>query len=173
MNKHEIIQHLSLVEHIEGGYFRETYRSNINIATNRIESDRSILTSIYYLLTDDRPIDHFHKNQSDILHYFQAGSPITYLLLSPSGELSKIRLGLNFAQGEVAQLLVPGNYWKAAILETGEFGLLGESVAPGFDYRDMELGEADYFHKSFPHIWSDLAPYVQKIGSDQDKITNQ
>lgn len=162
MNKHDLIQYLSLVEHVEGGYFRETYRSEINVSTDRVEHDRSILTSIYYLLTDDRPVDHFHKNQSDILHYFQAGSPITYLLLSPTGELEKVRLGLNFAQGDVAQLLVPGNYWKAAVLEEGEFGLLGESVAPGFDYRDMELGKADYFREFFPHLWSQLAPYIQQ-----------
>jgi len=162
MNKHDLIQHLSLVKHIEGGYFRETYRSEIEVPTNRIESDRSIFTSIYYLLTDDRPVDHFHTNQSDILHYFQAGSPITYLLLSPVGELSKVKLGLDFAQGEVAQLLVPSNYWKAAVLETGEFGLLGESVVPGFDYRDMELGKADYLQKSFPDLWPQLAPYVKK-----------
>ncbi len=161
MNKQDLIKHLSLVEHIEGGYFAETYRSDINISTKREGCDRSILTSIYYLLTDDRPIDHFHKNQSDILHYFQAGSAVTYLILSPSGELTKVKLGLNFAQGEVAQLLVPGGYWKAAVLEAGEFGLLGESVAPGFDYRDMEIGQADYFRNSFPNLWSELAPYVR------------
>ncbi len=161
MNKEDLIKHLSLVEHIEGGYFSETYRSQTSIATSRTGSDRSILTSIYYLLTDDRPIDYFHQNQSDILHYFQTGSPITYLILSPSGKLNKVKLGLNFAQGEVAQLLVPGNHWKAAVLETGEFGLLGESVAPGFDYRDMKLGKADYFRDAFPDLWSELAIYVK------------
>ena len=161
MNKEDLIKHLSLVEHIEGGYFSETYRSQTSIATSRTGSDRHILTSIYYLLTDDRPIDYFHQNQSDILHYFQAGSPITYLILSPSGKLNKVKLGLNFAQGEVAQLLVPGNHWKAAVLETGEFGLLGESVAPGFDYRDMELAKADYFQDAFPDLWSELAIYVK------------
>ena len=61
----------------------------------------------------------------------------------------------------MAQLLVPGGYWKAAVLEAGEFGLLGESVAPGFDYRDMEIGQADYFRDSFPNLWSELAPYVR------------
>lgn len=161
MNKQDIIKHLSLVEHTEGGYFVESYRSSANISTAREGSDRSILTSIYYLLTDDRPIDHWHRNQSDIMHYFQAGSAITYLLLSPDGELNKIKLGLNFAQGEVAQLLVPGGYWKAAVLEAGEFGLLGESVAPGFDYRDMEIAWADTFQTSFPHLWSELSPYLK------------
>lgn len=161
MNKADLIKHLSLVEHVEGGYFSETYRSEITLSTNRMGSDRSILTSIYYLLTDNRPIDYFHQNQSDIMHYFQAGSPITYLILSPSGELNRIKLGLNFAQGEVAQLLVPGGYWKSAILESGEFGLLGESVAPGFDYRDMVLGKADFFRVSFPDLWSELSTYIK------------
>ena len=161
MNKAEIIKHLSLVEHIEGGYFAETYRSDVNLTTDRIGSDRNILTSIYYLLTDDRSIDYFHRNQSDIMHYFQAGSAISYLTINPSGELNKVKLGLNFARGEVAQLLVPGGYWKAAVLETGEFGLLGESVAPGFDYRDMEIATPEYFQSSFPDLWSELSPYVK------------
>ncbi len=51
MNKEDLIKHLSLVEHIEGGYFSETYRSQTSIATSRTGSDRSILTSIYYLLS--------------------------------------------------------------------------------------------------------------------------
>lgn len=162
MNKAEIIKSLGLAEHIEGGYFAETYRSQINLTTARTGKDRSILTSIYYLLTDDRPIDYFHRNQSDILHYFQAGSSITYLLLSPSGELQNTKLGLNFAKGEVAQLLVPGGYWKAAILESGEYGLLGESVAPGFDYRDMELATSEHFQIAFPDLWSQLSAYVKQ-----------
>lgn len=161
MNKEEIIQQLGLVEHIEGGYFAETYRSDMNVDTKRKGENRSILTSIYYMLTSDRPIDHFHRNQSDILHYFQGGSAITYLILSQSGELTKIKLGLDFAQGETAQLLVPGGCWKAAILEQGEFGLLGESVAPGFDYRDMDLATADYFQIAFPDLFSELLPYIK------------
>ena len=162
MNKEEIILHLGLVEHVEGGYFTETYRSEINVDTEREGKERSILTSIYYLLTSDRPIDHFHRNQSDILHYFQAGSAITYLILSPSGELTKTKLGLNFAQGETAQLLVPGGYWKAAVLEAGEFGLLGESVVPGFDYRDMEIATADKFRSYFPDLFQELSPYIKQ-----------
>lgn len=161
MNKHDLIEQLSLTEHTEGGYFAETYRSDLTVSTDRVESDRNISTSIYYLLTDDRPINHLNRNQSDIMHYFQAGSAITYLLVSPQGELTKVKLGLNFNDGETAQLLVPGGYWKAAVLESGEFGLLGESVAPGFDYRDMEIAEADSIKSLFPQIWTELAPYIK------------
>ncbi|NET38355.1 MAG: cupin domain-containing protein [Cyanothece sp. SIO1E1] len=161
MNKHDLIKQLSLVEHIEGGYFSETYRSESTLDTDREGRERATLTSIYYLLTDDRPVDHLHRNKSDILHYFQAGSPITYFILYPDGQLNKVKLGMGLEQGEVPQLLVPGGCWKAAVLAAGEFGLLGEAVAPGFDYRDMEVAEADYFRSQFPDLWDELAPYIK------------
>jgi uncharacterized protein len=161
MNKHDWIEKLSLVEHVEGGYFSESYRATEEMATSRVGSARSVMTSIYYMLTDDRPIDHLHKNQSDIVHYFQAGSPITYILINLGGQLSKVKLGLDIAQGEVPQLLVPSGYWKAAVLESGEYGLLGEAVAPGFDYRDMTIAKADDISAQLPELWNELAPYVR------------
>ena len=161
MNKQSWIEKLSLVEHVEGGYFCENYRSTEEMTTSREGSARSVMTSIYYMLTDDRPIDHLHKNQSDIMHYFHAGSPITYILVDLEGKLHKVKLGLDLSQGEVPQLLVPGGYWKAAVLETGEYGLLGEAVAPGFDYRDMTIAKADEIRLQFPHLWNELASYVK------------
>lgn len=161
VTKQELIEQLSLVEHVEGGYFAETYRAAAEIETDREGAARSVMTSIYYLLTDDRPVDHLHQNKSDIVHYFQAGSPITYILVDLEGTLSKVTLGMAIAEGEVPQLLVPKGYWKAAVLESGEYGLLGESVAPGFDYRDMTIAKADEIRTQFPAIWDELAPYVR------------
>lgn len=161
MNKQDLIQQLSLVEHVEGGYFSETYRASEEMNTAREGSTRAVMTSIYYLLTDDRPVDHLHLNKSDIMHYFQAGSPITYILVSPNGQLSKVKLGMNITQGEVPQLLVPKGYWKAAVLESGEYGLLGEAVAPGFDYRDMTIAKADDIREQFSNIWETLSPFVR------------
>ena len=161
MTKQELIEQLSLVEHVEGGYFSETHRSPEETKTDREGIDRSVMTSIYYLLTDDRPVDHLHQNKSDIMHYFQAGSPITYILVDLEGNLSKVKLGLAITQGKVPQLLVPKGYWKAAILESGEYGLLGEAVAPGFDYRDMTIAKATKIQAQFPAIWDELAPYVR------------
>ncbi|MGB3669712.1 MAG: cupin domain-containing protein, partial [Phormidesmis sp.] len=86
--KQALIEQLSLVEHVEGGYFSETYRSAQEIPTSREGQTRSVMTSIYYLLTDDWPVDHLHQNKSDIMHYFQAGSPITYILIDLDGNLS-------------------------------------------------------------------------------------
>ncbi|WP_287324945.1 cupin domain-containing protein [Okeania sp. SIO1F9] len=75
--------------------------------------------------------------------------------------LQKCKLGLDIANGEMPQLLVPSGYWKAAVLESGEFGLLGEGVAPGFDFRDMELAQSEDFRQRFPDLWDQLAPYVK------------
>lgn len=161
MNKQDLIEQLSLVEHVEGGYFSETHRASEDMETSREGKVRSVMTSIYYLLTDDRPIDHLHQNKSDIMHYFQAGSPITYILVDLEKRLSKVKLGLAIDQGEVPQLLVPQGYWKAAVLETGEYGLLGEAVAPGFDYRDMTIAKADEIRLLFPKLWNDLVPFVR------------
>jgi len=162
LNKQDWIAKLSLVEHVEGGYFSESYRASENMSTDRDGADRSVMTSIYYLLTDDRPINHLIKNQSDIVHYFQAGSPITYILIGTTGQLQKVRLGLNLDAGEVPQLIVPGGYWKAAVLESGEYGLLGEAVAPGFDYRDMTIAKLDDIRTEFPALINELAPYIRQ-----------
>lgn len=161
MNKQRWIDQLSLVAHIEGGYFAEIHRSYEEINTLREGSTRSMMTSIYYMLTDDRPIDHLHQNKSDIMHYFHAGSSITYILVDLEGKLHKVKLGLDLSKGEIPQLLVPGGYWKAAILEAGEYGLLGEAVAPGFDYRDMTIAKQDNIQKQFPHLWNELTMYIK------------
>ena len=81
--KQSLIQSLNLTPHIEGGYFTRTYQSPIENDT------RPLMTSIFYMLTSDRPIGHFHKNKSDIMHYFHLGSPMTYLTISPEGILEK------------------------------------------------------------------------------------
>lgn len=159
MTKEEIIKHLNLVEHIEGGYFAETYRCEEVMPTSRTGNLRNIYTSIYYLLTCDRPIDHFHRNQSDIIHYFHTGSTITYLIIHPEGRLEKVKLGANLAQGDRLQLMVKGGCWKAAHLESGDYGLLGESVAPGFDYRDLELAN-QFLLEEYPHLAAEIKPYI-------------
>ena len=162
MNKNDLITTLSLIEHVEGGYFCETYRSDLKIKTNREGSERTQLTSIYYMLSDDRPIGYFHRNESDIIHYFHAGSSLKYLIIHPDGNLERVTLGFDIHKGDLPQLIVPGGCWKATVLEEGEFALLGEAVAPGFDYRDMEIAKPDDFCSNFPDLWNELKLYVKQ-----------
>lgn len=162
MNKENIIKNLSLTKHVEGGYFGETYRSSDLIDTDRKKSTRSLLTSIYYMLTDDRNIGYFHVNKSDIVHYFHGGSPLTYLIIHPHGQLERITLGNDLTKGELPQLVVKGGCYKATILEKGEYGLLGEAVAPGFDYMDMEIGTLETMGKKFPDLIDEISEYIKK-----------
>jgi predicted cupin superfamily sugar epimerase len=160
LTKEEIITKLNLIEHIEGGYFAETYRSENQIPTERIGNLRNTCTSIYYLLTSDRPINYFQINQSNIVHYFQGGSTIIYLVIHPDGRLEKVQLGANLAQGDQLQLIVKGGCWKAAYLSGGDYGLLGEAVAPGFDYRDMKIADKSLL-ESFPHLTAEIKDYIK------------
>jgi uncharacterized protein len=160
-SKEGLIQQLKLERHDEGGYFRQIYQSEWMTDTpDRPGGRRYGINTIYYMLTDDSPIGHFHRNRSEIIHFFHVGSPMTYLLLTPEGQLSCVTLGPDPAQGQVFQMTVPGNVWKASFLVQGTYGLLSEAVAPGFDYRDRELATPGLFQDLFPQLWPELAPYT-------------
>ncbi len=152
MNKQSIIESLQLQPHVEGGYFRRSYCSE-HTAPITETVKRPLMSSIYYLLSDDSPIGYFHRNHSDIVHYWHAGSALNYLLINPNGELTTTVLGPDISQGQQLQLMVPGGYWKATYLADGEYGLLSEAVSPGFDYDDMTLATAKQMQQDFPGLW--------------------
>jgi len=122
---------------------------------------RYLMTSIFYMLTDESPIGYLHVNRSDIIHYFHAGSPFTYLIVRPDGKLERRQLGNNPVAGEQLQLLVKGGCWVTAILETGEYGLISEAVSPGFDYADMALITDRDVQARFPNLWPELRNYIK------------
>ena len=149
----QLAKALNLEPHVEGGYFRQTFKADHrpNIATKN--GDRVTMTSIYYLLSADSPVGHFHMNQSDIMHYFHTGDPITYYMLKPDGSLQTTILGPDPTKGHQMQMMVKGGTWKASKIPTDAkfgYGLIGEAVAPGFDYADMQLGKTAMLLKQFP-----------------------
>nr|VFK80500.1 MAG: hypothetical protein BECKSD772D_GA0070982_112014 [Candidatus Kentron sp. SD] len=161
-DKNTIIESLGLDRHREGGYFSETYRSTQQVETDRPGGNRSLMTAIYYMLTaDDNPILYFHVNLSDAIHFFHGGDPILYLIVHPDGTLEKKLLGADPEKGWQLQLLVKGGCWKASVLQEGAFGLIGEVLAPGFEYRDNAMADPDGFKALFPELWRELSPYVQ------------
>nr|WP_315822526.1 cupin domain-containing protein [Paraflavitalea speifideiaquila] len=62
------IQHLQLTEHIEGGAFREVYRSPLQLPPSALPAtfgaSRNSSTSIYFLLKDNQ-FSAFHRIKSD------------------------------------------------------------------------------------------------------------
>jgi predicted cupin superfamily sugar epimerase len=138
---------------VEGGYFRETFKADKQPSVHTDRGNRVTMTSIYYLLTAQSPIGHFHKNHSDIMHYFHAGDAIRYTLLHPNGEVQYKILGPDLTQGHEFQFVVPAGVWKASeLLSPYQFGygLIGEAVAPGFEFADMQLAERASLISDFP-----------------------
>ena len=147
-----VVENLALDRHVEGGFFRRTYASDYRLQTPTA-SDRSSMTSIFYLLATQSPIGYFHINRSDIVHYFHLGDPISYYLIHPDGKLEIVVMGNNLLAGQRLQMTVPGGVWKASqIPADGEhgFGLVSEAVSPGFDYTDMRLGYCNELLELFP-----------------------
>ncbi len=157
MTSEAIIQKLELIRHEEGGWFKETYRSPEEIdCPDRAGVKRSLLTTIHYLLDAERPRGLLHRNKSPIIHFYEGGGLLRYLTVSPEGELKETILG----DGHERQLTVPGGYWKASEVISGDYGLVGEAVSPGFDYRDWDIAGRDEIAKLYPQHLERLLPYL-------------
>ncbi|MEP6388410.1 MAG: cupin domain-containing protein [Halioglobus sp.] len=160
-DKQTVIAALQLEAHIEGGYFRRTFHSDHRAKLDLPIGERFTLSSIFYMLTSDSRVGHWHSNKSDIVHYFHLGSPITYFLLHPDGALETATLGSDFAAGHQLQLAVPGGVWKASHLPAGDYGLISEAVAPGFEYEDMTLGTGRQLYDLFPQHRAVIDSYTR------------
>ncbi len=153
-SKKELVQKLDLRPHPEGGFYKETYRSehsipNANLAGNH-EGDRSYGTGIYFMLTSDA-FSAFHRIEQDELWFFHQGSAIELHMISPEGEHTRHLIGNNILQGEQPQLVVPETYWFAAkVVDDGEFALVSCTVSPGFDFRDFVLPSREELTSIYP-----------------------
>jgi predicted cupin superfamily sugar epimerase len=147
-----LITALDLEPHTEGGFYRRTFQSDRHAVIETDNGPRYLMTSIYYLLTNESPIGHFHLNQSDIVHYYHLGDAIQYSLIFPDGTLKTVMMGNDIIAGQKLQLHVPGGVWKASRLMDGlsGYGLISEAVSPGFDYADMALGDRRELSEQFP-----------------------
>ena len=148
----ELIETLGLDGHVEGGFFRRTYEATGKPRVDDGRGERFSMTSIFYLLTAAGPVGHFHRNRSDIVHYFHLGDPIEYFLIHPDGRLETVTMGPDPTRGHRLQLTVAGGIWKASRLSDGAagYGLISEAVTPGFDYADMTLGRTSELLRRFP-----------------------
>jgi len=127
----DIIARLELKPHPEGGHYRETFRDPRGDAAGRAFS-----TAIYFLLAGGER-SHWHRiDAAEVWHYY-AGDVLTLEIADDDGQ-RRIRLGPDLAAGEVPQAIVPAQAWQAAE-STGDWTLVGCTVAPGFDFATFEL----------------------------------
>lgn len=140
-----LIKELNLLPHPEGGFYKEVYRSEENITS----IDRSLMTSIYFLITGSN-VSRFHRIKSDELWFFHEGDPLIVHTLDHEGHYEHL-LGLDFTKKENPQLLVSKDtIFGSCLAENGSYALVSCVVAPGFDFRDFELFTYDQIIAQFP-----------------------
>jgi predicted cupin superfamily sugar epimerase len=128
----EIIARLELRPHPEGGYYRETFRDS-NVDAN----GRALSTAIYFLLARGER-SHWHRIDAAEIWNYYAGDALTLQIAIEGGTRHTVRLGADIVSGERPQAIVPACAWQSAAT-TGDWTLVGCSVAPAFEFASFEL----------------------------------
>lgn len=134
MTADQIIDHLNLQRHPEGGWYAETWRAD--------NPGRPTGTCIYFLLRQGET-SHWHRVDATEIWLYHAGASLI-LSISPTdtGPAEDHVLTADLAQGS-PQLIVPKGHWQAA-RSTGDFTLVSCTVSPGFQFEGFELAAPDF-----------------------------
>lgn len=131
---------LGLEPHPEGGWFRETWRSErtVTLADGRL---RSTATAILFLLGEgDRSAWHLVSSEELWIH---TQGPSLTLELGGSGHDpapgDRRLLGIDSERGEQRHVLVPAGVWQRTLPAAGDT-LVSCVVSPGFEFDDFRLG---------------------------------
>ena len=127
---------IDLIEHPEGGRFREVFRSAKTVSTQD-GTTRSALTHIYFSLRPGE-VSRFHKVASDEIWNLYQGPGIN--LYTWDGTNSSPRCISLSASNNCFCYVIPAGMWQAAE-PISETVLVGCSVAPGFEFSDFTLIE--------------------------------
>ncbi len=129
----ELIAKLGLEPHQEGGWFRQVYKSAMQVKAP--QGPRSAVTTIYYLLEHQRASP-WHVVQSDEIWHFYYGAPSELLSYDPAGR-RLLRYRLNEVTGDgVPVAVIPAGTWQAAHC-LGDYMLVGCIVSPGYENQDF------------------------------------
>ncbi|MFC9787104.1 cupin domain-containing protein [Rhodococcus sp. NPDC127528] len=135
---------LDLTPHPEGGWYRETWRSDVTIPASALPGhpdNRSAGTAILFLLMPGEQ-SAWHTVRSDELWLWHRGGALQLDLGGdddkPTTE-SELLLGADLLAGQTPQLVVPAWHWQRARPIGNEPALVSCVVVPGFDFADFRL----------------------------------
>ena len=128
----------SMVEHPEGGRFREVYRSEETV-TRGGKPGRSACTHIYFELKKGE-LSRFHKVEQEEIWNLYEGELRLWIFDEATQTLESITLA---ASERTFTAVVPPGAWQAAEPVNGD-ALVGCTVAPGFDFADFTLIHSEH-----------------------------
>ena len=97
------VNKLKLLQHPEGGYYKEIYRSANTFIPAEIGEYRNYITSIYFLIEEGN-VSHFHSIKQDELWFYHAGAPLSVYCINNDGSLNLLKIGPNPEKGEVFEI---------------------------------------------------------------------
>jgi predicted cupin superfamily sugar epimerase len=158
-----LIKQYDLQRHPEGGWFKQTYKSTGIVPATALPAgfggDRVFSTATYFLL-EKGDFSAFHKIKSDECWHFYAGDPLHVFVIDHIGDLQIITLGNNINNGETFQFVVPANCWFASRpANDSEFCMVGCTVAPGFEFEDLEMADV----KSLAALYPSYASIIRDL----------
>lgn len=130
----ELIEGLSLQPHPEGGWYAEVFRSEREVSAGG--GPRRAVTTIYYLLESGQK-SRWHRIDADEVWHFYEGSPLELLTTTDLRHVRRAMLS-EWGVDHAPVAVVPAGEWQAA-RTTGDYSLVGCSVAPGFEFSTFEL----------------------------------
>ncbi len=141
MTAAEIIKHLNLTRHPEGGWYRQTWAGQSD-DTRPDRHARPCGTCIYFLLARDE-VSHWHKVDATEIWLYHSGAPlILSLSATDTGPAIDHLLGPDLSAG-APQIIVPPHHWQGA-RSTGEWTLVSCTVSPGFEFSGFTLAPAGF-----------------------------
>ena len=164
-----LIDKFELLAHPEGGWYKETYRSETAVTTvgePPAVSSRSSSTAIYFLICPGN-VSRLHRILSDEIWHFYLGSPLKVVEIGAEfpEQYKETILGTDIANGQLVQYMVKRGTWFGcypdeelskvpgpgpAVPTTEIYSFVGCTVAPGFEFSDFELASRAQLLSEFP-----------------------
>lgn len=136
------IRRLHLAPHPEGGWFRETWRSEMMLDESVLPpgylGQRSAGTAILFALMPDQQSE-WHIVRSAELWLYHRGSPLLLEVGAARESATMHVLGPDITAGEQPQIVVAPGHWQRARPRDREPTLVSCIVVPGFDFADFTL----------------------------------
>jgi predicted cupin superfamily sugar epimerase len=136
MTRPPLAEQFDLRPHPEGGWFRETFRSETEINPPGYAGSRAAATAIYFLLNPGEQ-SAWHVVKSDELWFWHSGGPLE-LHFGGAGE-QPAETGVVVLGPTNPQVLIPAGVWQAAVPAALEPVLVSCVVSPGFDFADFRM----------------------------------
>lgn len=142
-NLPEWARRLDLLPHPEGGWYRETWRSELTLPQSALPPDyagcRSAGTAILFLLMPGQQ-SAWHTVRSAEVWLHHIGGPLLLEFGVDQGSAKTHLLGADIAAGESPQLVIPPGDWQRARPRDDQPCLVSCVVVPGFDFADFAMG---------------------------------